>query len=168
MVCGNFILPEPASYVFFYAVFNLRKLLYIVFSNQDFVNGSVIVHYPSRICGMCCGYQGKRSITAWDKRQPRNLVRDPSVHWCLLSVPCGYWALTVFLRGFVLRLLCSSCAVTKRYWCPAEIAPKGPAGKTNCGSKEKAITEFFQILYTEQWPNNPVERNDTQTLIVSS
>lgn len=91
---------------------------------------------------MCCGYQGKRSITAWDKRQPRNLVRDPSVHWCLLSVPCGYWALTVFLRGFVLRLLCSSCAVTKRYWCPAEIAPKGPAGKTNCGSKEKAITEF--------------------------
>lgn len=34
----------------------------------------------SRICGMCCGYQGKRSITAWDKRQPRNLVRDPSVH----------------------------------------------------------------------------------------
>ena len=32
MVCGNFILPEPASYVFFYALFNLRKLLYIIFS----------------------------------------------------------------------------------------------------------------------------------------
>ena len=30
MVCGNFILPEPASYVFFYAVFNLRNLLYII------------------------------------------------------------------------------------------------------------------------------------------
>ena len=30
MVCGNFILPEPASYVFFYALFNLRKLLYII------------------------------------------------------------------------------------------------------------------------------------------
>ena len=30
MVCGNFILPEPASYVFFYAFFNLRKLLYII------------------------------------------------------------------------------------------------------------------------------------------
>ncbi len=30
MVCGNFILPEPASYVFFYAIFNLRKLLYII------------------------------------------------------------------------------------------------------------------------------------------
>ncbi len=30
MVCGNFILPEPANYVFFYAIFNLRKLLYII------------------------------------------------------------------------------------------------------------------------------------------
>ena len=30
MVCGNFIPPEPASYVFFYAFFNLRKLLYII------------------------------------------------------------------------------------------------------------------------------------------
>ena len=29
-LCGNFILPEPASYVFFYAFFNLRKLLYII------------------------------------------------------------------------------------------------------------------------------------------
>ena len=30
MVCGNFILPEPANYVFFYAIFNLRNLLYII------------------------------------------------------------------------------------------------------------------------------------------
>ena len=30
-LCGNFILPEPASYVFFYAFFNLRNLLYIIF-----------------------------------------------------------------------------------------------------------------------------------------
>ena len=30
MVCRDFILPEPASYVFFYALFNLRKLLYII------------------------------------------------------------------------------------------------------------------------------------------
>ena len=37
-----------------------------------------------------------------------------------------------------------------RYWRPAEIASKGPARKANCGAKEKAITEFFQILYTEQ------------------
>ena len=30
MVCRDFILPEPASYVFFYAIFNLHKLLYII------------------------------------------------------------------------------------------------------------------------------------------
>ena len=30
MVCGNLILPETASYVFFFALFNLRKLLYII------------------------------------------------------------------------------------------------------------------------------------------
>ena len=41
MVCGNFILPEPASYVFFYAFSNLRNLLYIIqrvqsISNQEF------------------------------------------------------------------------------------------------------------------------------------
>ena len=30
MVCGNFILPEPASYVFFFALLNLRNLLYII------------------------------------------------------------------------------------------------------------------------------------------
>ena len=35
MVCGNFILPEPASYVFFYAFFNLRNLLYIIKYGQD-------------------------------------------------------------------------------------------------------------------------------------
>ena len=30
MVCRDFILPEPASYVFFYAVSNLRNLLYLM------------------------------------------------------------------------------------------------------------------------------------------
>ena len=42
MVCGNFILPEPASYVFFYALFNLRNLLYIIYSmfKAEFVAGS--------------------------------------------------------------------------------------------------------------------------------
>lgn len=44
----------------------------------------------------------------------------------------------------------TSCGVQMQsYWRPDEIAPKGPARKANCGSKEKAITEFFQILYTE-------------------
>ena len=36
MVCGNFILPEPASYVFFYAFSNLRNLLYIIAGCLDF------------------------------------------------------------------------------------------------------------------------------------
>ena len=35
MVCGNFILPEPASYVFFYAFFNLRNLLYIISMSKE-------------------------------------------------------------------------------------------------------------------------------------
>ena len=29
-LCGNFILPEPASYVFFYAFSNLHNLLYMI------------------------------------------------------------------------------------------------------------------------------------------
>jgi len=34
-LCGNFILPEPASYVFFYAFSNLRNLLYIIYTVND-------------------------------------------------------------------------------------------------------------------------------------
>jgi hypothetical protein len=30
MACRDFILPEPASYVFLHALFNLRKLLYLI------------------------------------------------------------------------------------------------------------------------------------------
>ena len=41
MVCGNFILPEPASYVFFYAVFNLRKLLYIIQGSAAYMVSAV-------------------------------------------------------------------------------------------------------------------------------
>ena len=37
MVCRDFILPEPASYVFFYAIFNLRNLLYIIFDFDAFL-----------------------------------------------------------------------------------------------------------------------------------
>ena len=37
MVCRDFILPEPASYVFFYAVSNLRNLLYIIPYNNPAV-----------------------------------------------------------------------------------------------------------------------------------
>ena len=35
MVCRDFILPEPASYVFFYAIFNLRNLLYIIYRHTE-------------------------------------------------------------------------------------------------------------------------------------
>ena len=35
MVCRDFILPEPASYVFFYALSNLRNLLYIILKLSD-------------------------------------------------------------------------------------------------------------------------------------
>jgi len=48
MVCGNFILPEPASYVFFYAVFNLRNLLYLI---KDFDAIWVSVYHISKEIG---------------------------------------------------------------------------------------------------------------------
>ena len=38
MVCRDFILPEPASYVFFYAVFNLRNLLYLIKAAETVIN----------------------------------------------------------------------------------------------------------------------------------
>ena len=43
MVCGNFILPEPASYVFFYAFFNLRNLLYIILNTA--INRKYLLKY---------------------------------------------------------------------------------------------------------------------------
>ena len=48
MVCGNFILPEPACYVFFYAVFNLRNLLYLI---KDFDAIWVSVYHISKEIG---------------------------------------------------------------------------------------------------------------------
>ena len=40
-LCGNFILPEPASYVFFYAISNLRNLLYIIIVQRSKGNSAV-------------------------------------------------------------------------------------------------------------------------------
>ena len=34
-LCGNFILPEPANYVFFYALFNLRNLFYLIYTPPE-------------------------------------------------------------------------------------------------------------------------------------
>ena len=54
MVCGNFILPEPASYVFFYALFNLRKLLYIIKSYSRNQRGSAARrHYIPEAKDLC-------------------------------------------------------------------------------------------------------------------
>lgn len=53
-------------------------------------------------------------------------------------------------REYIHHLMLQYSDAMVRYWRPAEIASKGPARKANCGAKEKAITEFFQILYTEQ------------------
>ena len=44
MVCGNFILPEPASYVFFFALFNLRNLLYIIDLKAEVKNLQQQIH----------------------------------------------------------------------------------------------------------------------------
>ena len=46
MVCRDFILPEPASYVFFYAIFNLRNLLYII--ESDFMGLKIPLPSPQK------------------------------------------------------------------------------------------------------------------------
>ena len=43
MVCGNFILPEPASYVFFYAFSNLRNLLYIISDGMEMTDARMAI-----------------------------------------------------------------------------------------------------------------------------
>ena len=60
MVCGNFILPEPASYVFFYAVFNLRKLLYIIAKHGKCANKNL----PKSEYGSLL--KGCRRLTNWN------------------------------------------------------------------------------------------------------
>jgi len=45
-LCGNFILPEPASYVSFYAIFNLRKLFYLILrKSRSFCHHVKAVHF---------------------------------------------------------------------------------------------------------------------------
>ena len=41
-LCGNFILPEPASYVSFFALFNLRNLLYLILLPLSFILSKII------------------------------------------------------------------------------------------------------------------------------
>ena len=50
MLCGNFILPEPASYVSFYAVFNLRNLLYFInMDGASFAMAAMILGFVTNI-----------------------------------------------------------------------------------------------------------------------
>ena len=58
MVCRDFILPKPASYVFFYAFFNLRNLLYIIHSFTPFIvfgrKKTVTAGWQLRSYWSCC------------------------------------------------------------------------------------------------------------------
>jgi len=70
MVCRDFILPEPASYVFFYAVFNLRKLLYIICADRAF-----------RVTPFCDWRMGWRFATSfWAEKKQATFFRFPA--WC--------------------------------------------------------------------------------------
>ena len=76
MVCGNFILPEPASYVFFFSLFNLRNLLYIIF-----LYTFPTVPLPPRLsCARCSSRAGSSGFTALALRtlradRPLNALR---------------------------------------------------------------------------------------------
>jgi hypothetical protein len=59
MVCRDFILPEPASYVFFYAFSNLRNLLYIIqLSKEDAAWAEKLL--PANAPEECCMRKNKR------------------------------------------------------------------------------------------------------------
>ena len=77
MVCGNFILPEPASYVFFYAIFNLRNLFYIIEIQGRRVDAHLILG------------KSYREI-ARDEGVDKSAVRN--------SVLCGIEAMKKYLR----------------------------------------------------------------------
>ena len=76
MVCGNFILPEPASYVFFYAVFNLRKLLYIIASKPQPENAGKPWNDADDavLCQMFDAGGSKKEMCAYFKRSEGSLA----------------------------------------------------------------------------------------------
>ena len=90
MVCGNFILPEPASYVFFYALFNLRNLLYIIekVDNNDIwkVHQRAYKKYFARVSK---GKMSKPDFEVWVREAARmrdealaedEMARDKAAH----------------------------------------------------------------------------------------
>ena len=84
MVCRDFILPEPASYVFFYAFFNLRNLLYIIFGldcsgfvDWTFYNATNGSYYPGRGGGAATQHSYCTDIS-WSEAKPGDLVFYPA------------------------------------------------------------------------------------------
>ncbi|MCQ4768849.1 hypothetical protein NE579_00005, partial [Intestinimonas massiliensis] len=68
-LCGNFILPEPASYVFFYAISNLRNLLYII---------TLFLSFPKAVTNSLnirfCRFSGKHCFLLYTKNKSQGLT----------------------------------------------------------------------------------------------
>ena len=83
-LCGNFILPEPASYVFFYAVFNLRKLLYIIsetcrrfeVNSRDQIKSWERIYLEEGPEGFAIERRGRSSKGGPPKRLPKDVEED--------------------------------------------------------------------------------------------
>lgn len=84
------------------------------------------------------------SVNPYDRRMERLMMTVPNF------APRGVGFRFTEAQLFITTTAATPTEILTAYWRPAEIASKGPARKANCGAKEKAITEFFQILYTEQ------------------
>ena len=80
MVCGNFILPEPASYVFFYAFFNLRNLLYIisVLGYSAFGIIKIFIFSFKNIFDICIFFQAVIKKHSW--RSPKIIFGGNFIH----------------------------------------------------------------------------------------
>ena len=79
----------------------------------------------------------KRLITARDKRQPRDLVRDPSVHCCLFSAPCRQPAWS---------------------WTTGETA-SDPPGSESCPNRavlSKAVSDNDTVPVRSPWQSLPL------------
>ena len=66
-LCGNFILPEPASYVFFFALFNLRNLLYIIAHYLINSMMHLAIHYITDIPLPFFKYRRIKNVPAFEK-----------------------------------------------------------------------------------------------------
>ena len=78
MVCGNFILPEPASYVFFYAISFLRNLSYIIEYRVMEVlwdSGPVSSTQLVSLCGERLDWNKSTTYTVLRRLKNKGLVR---------------------------------------------------------------------------------------------